>query len=343
MYGPRPTTNGMRNNFLPYLEVQRKTGRPLKFLIDTGVNKNYITPELVSIAGIGSGPWHKIQNVSGAHVIDKFTYMNPFINITKGIPSQKFFLFKFHDFFDGLVGFESLRSIGAIIDTRGNTLTINNAKIRLKKKFPNNEQLNFQANETIIKQFPVRVEEGDFLVEDDIIIERNVVIPAGVYSAVDSRITVPVINNTNTQVKVLIDREALFMELNNFEEISLETLYKIETHAKENFCLNKIRHEHLNKEKRYKLFKLLNQFRDVFYNTNAIGHRINTVDELPIYSKTYHYPFCHREGVQQQVSKMLEQGVIRPSDSPHSSLLWVVPKKLDASGQRKWRLVIDYR
>lgn len=40
---------------------------------------------------------------------------------------------------------------------------------------------------------------------------------------------------------------------------------------------------------------------------------------------------------------MLEQDIISPSISPWSSPIWVVPKKLDASGQRKWRVVIDYR
>ena len=29
--------------------------------------------------------------------------------------------------------------------------------------------------------------------------------------------------------------------------------------------------------------------------------------------------------------------------NPWSSPLWVVTKKLDASGERKWRVVIDYR
>ena len=40
---------------------------------------------------------------------------------------------------------------------------------------------------------------------------------------------------------------------------------------------------------------------------------------------------------------MLSQGIIKPSTNPWSSPLWIVPKKPDASRERKWRTVIDYR
>lgn len=40
---------------------------------------------------------------------------------------------------------------------------------------------------------------------------------------------------------------------------------------------------------------------------------------------------------------MLEQNIIRPSQSPWSAPVWVVPKKMDTSGKQKWRLVVDYR
>lgn len=40
---------------------------------------------------------------------------------------------------------------------------------------------------------------------------------------------------------------------------------------------------------------------------------------------------------------MLEKNIIRPSNSPWSFPICVVPKKLDASGKQKWRLVVDYR
>lgn len=37
------------------------------------------------------------------------------------------------------------------------------------------------------------------------------------------------------------------------------------------------------------------------------------------------------------------QDIVKPSSFPWSSLIWVILKKLDASGKQKWRLVIDYR
>lgn len=40
---------------------------------------------------------------------------------------------------------------------------------------------------------------------------------------------------------------------------------------------------------------------------------------------------------------MLDNGIIKNSTSPWSSPIWIVPKKMDQSGRRKWRLVIDYR
>lgn len=177
----------------------------------------------------------------------------------------------------------------------------------------------------------------------------EVIIPSGVYNAHNGIATFPLINQSNKPAVMSIDNEAIFTELLNFEEIAPSQSFKDKIKVKLEFTKN-IRTDHLNKEEEEKLFKVLKQVPEVFYTndekltfTNAVRHTIHTKDELPVYSKNYRYPFCHREEVQKQIVQMLDQGIIRPSNSPWSSPIWVVPKKADASGTRKWRLVIDYR
>ena len=76
---------------------------------------------------------------------------------------------------------------------------------------------------------------------------------------------------------------------------------------------------------------------------DSINHNIPTSSEAPIHTKSYRFPEIHKDEVNKQIDKMIEQDIIQPSTSPWNSPIWVVPKKLDASGQRKWRIVIDYR
>jgi hypothetical protein len=44
-----------------------------------------------------------------------------------------------------------------------------------------------------------------------------------------------------------------------------------------------------------------------------------------------------------QVKQMLEDGIIVPSKNEWHFPLIVVPKKLDASGEKKWRICVDSR
>lgn len=114
--------------------------------------------------------------------------------------------------------------------------------------------------------------------------------------------------------------------------------------------LKHIRLEHCNKEEKDSIRKLCFAYRDIFYCENIplsfsyeITHKINLTDDIPIHTKSYRSPKIHLQEVKSQISKMLEQGIIQNGVSPWSSLIWIVPKKLDASRRKKLRLVIDYR
>lgn len=43
------------------------------------------------------------------------------------------------------------------------------------------------------------------------------------------------------------------------------------------------------------------------------------------------------------MGKLLSDGLIEGSSSPYNSPVWIVPKKADTSGYKRWRMVIDYR
>lgn len=62
-----------------------------------------------------------------------------------------------------------------------------------------------------------------------------------------------------------------------------------------------------------------------------------------MYRKPYSNPYAFEEEVNKQMKEMLEQGIVRHSDSPYCSPIWMVPKKADASGKKKLRVVIDCR
>ena len=111
-----------------------------------------------------------------------------------------------------------------------------------------------------------------------------------------------------------------------------------------------IRDEHLQTQEKNDLRNMLHNFQDIFQPpdkklpfTTKVKAEIRTIDQSPVYSKTYPYPQELKSEVHSQINKLLNDGIMRPSRSPYNSPVWIVPKKLDASNEKKYRLVIDYR
>lgn len=77
--------------------------------------------------------------------------------------------------------------------------------------------------------------------------------------------------------------------------------------------------------------------------SDAVTHKIETVDSIPVNVRQYRFPPIHKEEINRQIGELLDNEVIKPSISPYNSLLWIVPKKPNSQGNKRWRLVIDYR
>lgn len=61
-----------------------------------------------------------------------------------------------------------------------------------------------------------------------------------------------------------------------------------------------------------------------------------------MYSKNYRLPKTHKEEINRQVNKLLEDGLIEPSCSSYNSPLLLVPKP-ELGGVKRWRMCVDYR
>lgn len=97
-----------------------------------------------------------------------------------------------------------------------------------------------------------------------------------------------------------------------------------------------------------KLEKLCEEFNDIFALkddvlsvNNFYEQKISLQDSRPVYIKNYRMPESQKEEINSQIKRMLDDGIIQHSTSPYNNPILLVPKKSD--GEKKWRLVIDFR
>ena len=115
--------------------------------------------------------------------------------------------------------------------------------------------------------------------------------------------------------------------------------------------LKRLRLEHLNKEERNEIEKTCLDYQDIFHlpgevlsSTTAVKHEIRLEPGTePVNARPYRLPESQKREVRGQIEELKRAGIITESNSAWKSPLLVVPKKLDASGEKRWRLVIDYR
>jgi len=111
-----------------------------------------------------------------------------------------------------------------------------------------------------------------------------------------------------------------------------------------------LRLEHLNAEEAQSIKRLIYRSADRFHlpmetlgATSVIKHGIVTTDQTPVHVKQYRFPPVHKSEIDNQTTSLLKDGIIEQSLSPYNSPIWIVPKKADSHGNRRWRMVIDYR
>lgn len=191
-------------------------------------------------------------------------------------------------------------------------------------------------------------------------INKHIILGKGIVTNEDNTCKVLAINSNEDDVTFDVDPQ----EILPFDYLRPDLDFESDTGAEEEpprtsitdpaervkLLKETIKTDHLSEALRARVFKYLEENHDRFYLpgdylpcTNKVYHRIPTTNEMPANAKQYRYPPAHKDFFNKQIAKDLRNGVIKPSESPSNSPVWIVPKRPDKDGKPRWRLVIDFR
>ena len=351
-------TSNTKSRYLPYVKIKSTiSASHISLLIDTGASISLIKKSVIDdMTQINESIKYKIKGIDSIDNNSLSTLGQIPVSITtyddNDVRKHSTHTFNVIDKislpYDGVIGNDIFNDCSCQIDYVKGTLNLKSLK--LKMYFNEPVYTITPRSETVIECTVANPEIKEGLILNQHLSENLLVANCIVQVKNNNRVNVSVVNTSNEPITIDSD---LRLNLEPFEINSstlVATMSEFHTLERTEKVLELLRVSHLNSEETEALYSVCSQFSDVFHlpddqltSTDAIQHKIKTTSDNPIHVKTYRFPECHKTEVESQVNKMLQQSIIKPSMSPWSSPIWVVPKKLDASGQRKWRVVIDYR
>lgn len=190
------------------------------------------------------------------------------------------------------------------------------------------------------------------------VIAKEELLP-GVYMAetltksVNGRCVVSILNTLDTGVSMQTPEVQLEPYEAGWEENVRSAIEDNDELRRIKLLSQRLRLDHLSTGDREAILDVCNQYHDIFYLpgdklscTQTIEHSIPTptIDKTRgINVRQYRIPDILKSEVDKQTDQMLREGIITHSMSPWNSPIIMVPKKMDASGKQKWRMVVDYR
>ena len=191
-------------------------------------------------------------------------------------------------------------------------------------------------------------EPGLCVVESVGKVHQNRRIPVCIVNATGRDYTIPAYSVIGL-AEVIEDPEASVSTVEEYIK-SESTKEAMEEEVSENSAddipeTKKAKLSHVPEAQRQKIVDLLEKNADLFAKndcelgkTHLVTCKIDTGDHPPIKQNPYRLPYSQRQLVEEHVQKMLEAGVIEPSQSPWASPIVIVDKK---DGSK--RFCVDYR
>lgn len=334
--------NGLNYIKLHYGETE------ILLLIDTGAsvsaifsknlskNETVNTAEIITINGI-SGSTTSLGSAYLSLQADNVRICHKFVVIET-----------FNDDFHGILGSDFFEIYKACInyEDRNFTFTINNQNKSLPLVSKVKYNTSIPARCEIITFCSVSTKNDCVVLPQEI--GKGIFVASSLAHPKENKIPVRLLNIREEDVEIT-NFEPRIASLDEYEICSFPK--KLLSVERVDRILDLIKVSHLNREEKQAVEHVCAKFADVFHlpddpltTTNVYEHKISLeANATPAYIKPYRLPQAQKSEIENQIDKMLKDGIIEPACSPWSAPLLIVPKKSDNSGTRKWRVVIDYR
>lgn len=320
----------------------------IQFIIDTGAscciirkdllpnNAKLNVTETLPITGIGGG----IRTIGT-------TFLIIMLNNLK-------FLCKFHvvnanevSNFEGILGNDFLIKYEAHINFETNTLTLNNVYGITSTYLKNNsrEVISVPPRSEFIAYINTSIKDDYVVFPNEI--AKDIFVASTIVRPKNGKIPVRILNTRETTVTIT-EFEPFMKPLSEFYMLEKT---ESQTKDREKLLLENVNLDHLKGEDKIRIEQICKKFSDIFLlpgdkltYSNVFKQSIPLKSNVnPIYKKPYRIPHSQKQIVEEEIEKMLKNDIIEEASSPWSSPVLLVPKRADENGQKKWRLVIDYR
>lgn len=320
------------------------------FLVDSGASLSAITYKHVIELNI---PFHKesvtINGLGGNVQTIGYVYIT--LTFEEHIVSHKFYVFNSLPILsNGILGRDFLNRFGVCLDFGKSIITL---KIGTNR----NISLPITSNHNVnILEIPPRSESIHYIqteLNSDCVIcseelYDGIYLASSVATPINGKIPIKILNVTE-KAFTLSNINPVIHELNEYDICTFDKNENNSNRVKKLFPLLQLKD--LNTEEMESIKNICAKYANIFYlpgdtlkTTNIYTHNISLKPNVtPIFSKPYRLPMSQREEIKLQITNMLKEGIIEPSKSDWSSPILLVPKKVDSTGQKKWRLVVDYR
>lgn len=249
---------------------------------------------------------------------------------------------------DGILGRDFLTNNKCIIDYETWLLTFNLGNVQISVPIEDNINNGFilPNRGEVVRKIP------NLSISEDMVVHSQEILP-GIFCG-NTIISpdmpyVKFINTTNDPVYISNSKFKPILEplqdycIMKFSENKQDTSTRIQEILKEVDVCN------LSDSSREEFIKLITKYADIFClqtekltTNNFYSQNIVLTDGIPTYIPNYKTIHSQNDEIQSQVRKMLNEKIIEPSVSPYNSPILLVPKKT-GDGEKKWRLVVDFR